>query len=205
MDALREVAELGAFFAVETEPVGDGWRPLPHLADPRVLTERIAAAQAMLELRARAPVEPRVAASIHFLGTAARLLSPALATTVRHGVTPLLDAQTVRWRPADNGTVAFAITTAETATMPEAVAALDGVAQAVAVTYRLSRRILRGNVASALAGAATLLGPQARTVVEPLVRDAGSYAAGRFQRDSCCLFYRVPNGGMCGDCVLLKL
>jgi ferric iron reductase protein FhuF len=24
----------------------------------------------------------------------------------------------------------------------------------------------------------------------------------RFVRASCCLFYRIPGGGLCGDCVL---
>jgi hypothetical protein len=205
MHALTEVATLGPFFAVETEPTGDGWRPLAALAAPAALGERVAAAQAMLELRAGCAVEARVAASIQFLGTAARLLSPALATTVRHGITPRLSDETVSWRAANNGAVAFAIMTRETATMAQAVAALDGVAAAVSAQFRLSPRIVRGNVASALAGAASMLGPAARTVVEPLVAGAGSYGTERFKRNSCCLFYRVPNAGKCGDCVLLNL
>ncbi|MEC4021033.1 (2Fe-2S)-binding protein, partial [Streptomyces sp. H27-D2] len=41
---------------------------------------------------------------------------------------------------------------------------------------------------------------------DPLLRDTGNWrAAGErdFVRRSCCLYYRVPGGGMCGDCVLL--
>ncbi|TDC76951.1 ferric iron reductase, partial [Actinomadura sp. 7K507] len=29
-----------------------------------------------------------------------------------------------------------------------------------------------------------------------------SFGAGGFVRHNCCLYYRVPGGGMCGDCGL---
>jgi ferric iron reductase protein FhuF len=38
----------------------------------------------------------------------------------------------------------------------------------------------------------------------PLVGTGRYESGGRvFVRDSCCLLYRVPNSGKCGDCVLL--
>ena len=32
--------------------------------------------------------------------------------------------------------------------------------------------------------------------------DGGPRPGWSFTRTSCCLFYRVPGGGLCGDCVL---
>lgn len=37
---------------------------------------------------------------------------------------------------------------------------------------------------------------------EPLAGAAEFDAAGGYRRRSCCLYYRVPGGGLCGDCVL---
>jgi ferric iron reductase protein FhuF len=82
----------------------------------------------------------------------------------------------------------------------------------------VSRKVLWGNVASAVAGARSALvaaAPdrassilatvQALFDVEPLV-GTGAFGGGmqprEFRRNSCCLYYRVPGGGYCGDCVL---
>lgn len=35
------------------------------------------------------------------------------------------------------------------------------------------------------------------------LRGTAEFAGGRFRRRSCCLFYQVPGGGYCGDCVLV--
>ena len=75
--------------------------------------------------------------------------------------------------------------------------------------------LLWGNAASALAGALTVLardrpatsGPGRRLVEEllemPPLRGAGTFGPRGFRRRSCCLYYRVPGGGLCGDCALL--
>jgi hypothetical protein len=92
------------------------------------------------------------------------------------------------------------------------------VIEAFAAAASLSRVVLWGNVASALAGAAAMLrrsdgeltlDPVA--VVEAMLQLPGPLHRGGvfepdgrfFARSSCCLFYRIPNGGKCGDCVLL--
>ncbi|KAA1425436.1 (2Fe-2S)-binding protein [Mumia zhuanghuii] len=83
-----------------------------------------------------------------------------------------------------------------------------------ATGFALSRTVLRGNATSALFGAVAAL----RTTRPGLVPAGASYAVaalarepfagsgdvvrGRFVRRSCCLYYRVPGGGYCGDCVL---
>ena len=82
-------------------------------------------------------------------------------------------------------------------------------------------RVLRGNAASALAGASAMLAgsrpPRAGTAerrtarilaLEPL-RGTGEFVGPdpavprlEFVRHSCCLLYRVPGAGTCGDCLL---
>ena len=85
----------------------------------------------------------------------------------------------------------------------------------------VSARVLWGNAASALAGAVRVLGDArpdrhgaalalARGVLrhEPFaglgrfVADPGHPSGLGFARTTCCLYYRVPGGGKCGDCVL---
>ncbi|MGW1273434.1 (2Fe-2S)-binding protein [Streptomyces sp. NPDC002491] len=81
--------------------------------------------------------------------------------------------------------------------------------------------LLRGNAASALAATARLLagwadehgrpGVAARTrdltaalLAHPLLTDAGTLSDGVFRRRSCCLYYRVPGAGVCGDCCFTR-
>ncbi|WP_267241669.1 (2Fe-2S)-binding protein [Streptomyces sp. PR69] len=97
---------------------------------------------------------------------------------------------------------------------------LRPLAEAVHRTFGVSPHILRGNAASALIGSLRVLlarVPEAdRAAALALVRDlldreplagAGDFAADAdgnisFRRRSCCLYYRVPGAGVCGDCVL---
>lgn len=80
--------------------------------------------------------------------------------------------------------------------------------------FGVSTRVLWGDVASALNGAAQVVAGSGRH--QPLRADdvvAALLATGelvgtarslppRFVRNSCCLYYRIPGGGLCGDCVL---
>jgi hypothetical protein len=110
---------------------------------------------------------------------------------------------------------------------PDAAAGLlDGVVRPVvapvldafAGAASVSAIVLWGNVASALAGAAAMLKRSGVVLaVDPvgivtslLALPGPLHAAGRFDdygrffvRASCCLFYRIPSAGKCGDCVLL--
>ncbi len=89
-------------------------------------------------------------------------------------------------------------------------------AEVFGTTFRLSHQVLLGNAASALNGAATMLRGTARApVIEPTaviaqlmargpLAGTGAYHPGpAFFRDNCCLFYRIPGGGTCADCVLV--
>ncbi|NJP46447.1 (2Fe-2S)-binding protein [Actinacidiphila epipremni] len=102
------ITALGPFFAFTTHPADPSrtagaprpgeWQPL----DAAAVAARVTAVRQWLAAAGGQPpaaVEPRVAASVAHLGLAARLLSPALAAAVLHGI--LLDhtlAQ-VRWQP----------------------------------------------------------------------------------------------------------
>ncbi|MDQ2812953.1 MAG: (2Fe-2S)-binding protein [Actinomycetota bacterium] len=95
------------------------------------------------------------------------------------------------------------------------------VASVFQATFQLSPLVLRGNIASALAAAAGMLATsypgRAETAgqltarmlaLEPLrgtgelVQPDAAQPRRFLVRRSCCLYYRVPGGGTCGDCVL---
>ncbi|MEW2433534.1 (2Fe-2S)-binding protein [Streptomyces caniferus] len=228
-----------------------------------VLRERITAVRATLAARGSRPaeaVEQRVAASVAHLGLVARVLSPMLGLAALHALParpPNLDE--LRWHSGLGGAFALSLpretvaavamsgsgSVAHHGTDPHAEAAagadamdamLDGpireLNDAVAA-FSVSPRVLWGNVASAVNGAATgiaaaapALARPARTAAllllhRPRLRDAhtlggpldgppddsASAPNTRFRRRSCCLIYRAaPNaaGATCGDCVLVR-
>jgi hypothetical protein len=198
---------------------------------------------------AAAEVTERVAASIVFLGLASRLVSPSLGAAVLGGVVPYLTLDNLWWRPVDGGPVPLAVRGPVTGReigdaaaggqlegaagggqLDDAAALLSegcvqGMAEPVAgafrALFRLSPLVLRGNIASALAGAAGMLArsfpDRAETAGQltarilalgplrgtgELVQPDASQPRRFLVRRSCCLYYRVPGGGICGDCVL---
>jgi len=81
---------------------------------------------------------------------------------------------------------------------------------------RVASGLLWGNAASAMMGSLAVLvrarpglaGPArsiaARLLVTGTLRGTGQLTGPElgFRRNSCCLYYRVPGGGLCGDCSL---
>lgn len=175
--------------------------------------------------RLRAP-ELRVAASIAHQGLAARLWSVALGCAARYGRLPDLDPGLLRWDAGAGAPDDLRLTEvrplpgdAGPDTLADAVVHghLEPLAEAVRARYNIAAGLLWGNAASALAGAARELErwaradgrPEAaertRAAVDalfghPLLRDTGIGTGPAFRRRSCCLYYRVPGGGVCGDC-----
>ncbi|WP_017580256.1 (2Fe-2S)-binding protein [Nocardiopsis valliformis] len=176
-------------------------------------------------------VEWRVGASLFHQGLASRLLSPVLAVALCHGVrlrsTELLfdpgRSGPLTLRTAQKRAEPISAVPAEVAewldeTVVESV--LTGVETALAGVGRISPGLLRGNTAAALAGAARALGvarPEQHAEAEEVVRlmlerpslsGTGHYTgtdrSGQavFRRTTCCLYYRLPDGGLCGDCAL---
>ncbi|HUR72963.1 MAG TPA: (2Fe-2S)-binding protein [Sporichthya sp.] len=201
--------------------------------DPAVTRARIDAIRAGIAERGRLPVEDvphRAAASLAHLGLVSRLISPSLGAALLGGVVPDLDG--LWWRDV-LGPVPLTLPDprgdAVDAGDAEAVAAAlsrrlaDGpvsrLSEAIRAEGTVSSKVLWGNVASAAAGAVQMLSvasPAHATIAyavgeqlltSPPLTDTGAFSGpspgGEFRRTSCCLYYRVPGGGYCGDCVLL--
>ncbi|WP_294003223.1 (2Fe-2S)-binding protein [Streptomyces sp.] len=94
---------------------------------------------------------------------------------------------------------------------------LEPLGAALRDRYGLAAGLLRGNAGSALAGAVRELDRWARAnncadaaartraladalFAHPLLSTTGTRTGLAFRRRSCCLYYRVPGGGVCGDC-----
>ncbi|MFG2875246.1 (2Fe-2S)-binding protein [Streptomyces sp. NPDC048340] len=224
-DTLARISTIGPYFAVATgpRPDADGFRPITDLyADPGVLEECVRNVSGRLGTD-----QSRVAASTLHLGTASRLWSIALACAALTGRVPDLGPDRLRWRLPASGPLDLwlpDVREVEQDPLPAlhntvAVQNLAPWADAVRRVSGVSPHTLRGNAASALIGAhRVLLARQPRTPlpVVPLVRalldrpplaGAGTYRVApaaplAFRRRSCCLYYRVPGAGTCGDCVL---
>ena len=228
--ALDLAAEVGPFFVLDRWAPDAGWRPLRELVEsPEALVERVAAAREMLAERSGVAVdeiEERATASIVFLGLAARLVSPAFACAVLADRVPNLQLDGLWWKPTVGGPWPMARADAEGSEAAADLAEdLDArilrpivapVLDAFGRTFSLSPQVLWGNVASSLAGALTMLrtarpdrAAAATQLLGQLLEHGTLAATGdldpagpSFVRRSCCLFYRVPGAGICGDCVL---
>jgi len=188
--ALAAGADIGGFFAVDADRAGPGWRRWGDLAGrPPVLAEQVALARAGLAGTAglaAGDIEPRVAASVWFLGVAARVVAPPLAGCVLAGALPRVTPAMLWWRPvagelwalAVDPVVVDAVGTADTAgtvgtadTVGTGDAPADAPAfaatvvagllaplvEAVATGWHVSRRVLWGDAGSAVGGAAAAL------------------------------------------------
>jgi FhuF 2Fe-2S C-terminal domain len=199
---------------------GGDWRPLAELSEPEAVADRVGAARVVLA------GPPRAVASVTFLGIASRLVSPPFAALVLVGVLPVPDR--LWWRSVPRGPMplAYEVATAAPADATPVAAVLTRtvtpVLHAFADRYRISANVMWGNVASALAGAAGVLADsrpehaeRAGRILEQALTDPPLAGTGtvvrpdpaqarRFLiRRSCCLYYRIPGGGICGDCVLM--
>lgn len=213
--ALAQLTRFGPFFAV-------------HLDQPDnaalSVAEQINSAAGRLGTQDR-----RVAASILFEGMAARLWSPVLGCLAIVGIVPDLPAP-VQWQLRDDSGMQPCVPhpggwiatedADEVAALVEHVV-IRQVLQPLAAQLRaeqpIARGLLWGNVASALVGTLRVLqlgdaDDSLTTAVvlrlldaPPLAGTATLGASGRldeFRRRSCCLYYRILDGGLCGDCAL---
>jgi ferric iron reductase protein FhuF len=217
--ALAAAATVGPFFDLGTAAVGPGWRPATALYQDGFLAGA----------RRRLPeAEPRVAASIAQQGYAARLWSPVLAAGLLAGIVPDLAGLQLRdqeagplelglprlagWRAANLAELAeLSYRVVVTAHLEPLASALDG---------ELAPGLMWGNAASALTGALGVLVRAHPDLGQPALSLAATLLArGRladtgqlgvtgdglgFRRRSCCLYYRLAGGGLCGDCALTQ-
>ncbi|WP_232050108.1 (2Fe-2S)-binding protein [Actinoplanes sp. OR16] len=198
------------------------------MSDARILEGRVAAATRVLQrLGASAGLEERVVASTVFLGLAARLVSPPLGAAVIGGAVPVADPARMRWQAVESGPIPIVYDDLGASEADDVTAIVDVITTLVApildgfrTRFVLSPQVLWGNVASALGGAHTMIAkavPEhaARSAFllesllarEPLAGMATLHhpADGHWflVRRNCCLYYRIPGGGTCGDCVLV--
>ncbi|MFD6925759.1 (2Fe-2S)-binding protein [Streptomyces sp. NPDC059944] len=224
---LTALGALGGFFVLRTGAPPRG--PLPTLArayarpradgpgevygDPMTFrVEKVA--------KSIGAPEARVAASVAQQGLAARLWSIALGSAVVQGQVPDLDPELLRWDPdagAPDDLWLTEVRARPVSDLDEAVRAghLVPLSAALRDRYRVSPGLLWGNAGSALAGTVRQLdrwarghgqpeaGERARTLAAALLAHpdlAGTLDPRTLRRRSCCLYYRVPGGGVCGDC-----
>jgi iron complex transport system ATP-binding protein len=209
-----ELATTSPYFAVGTGPVDDGWRPVKQLyTDAALLDGIVARVQARMDA-----AEQRVAASTFFLGFAARLWSIGLGAAAGHRLLPDLSAEhllfqesggqirlhikhPVAWQGDDlEPRLADMVLEWHLAPLSAALRRLGPI----------SDKLLRGNAASALLGAARVFDRNAaagpgwqlarRLCADERLSDAIRFNNASYRRTSCCLYYRVPRGGLCGDC-----
>ncbi len=218
--ALTVAADIGPFFALGTDAAGPGWRPATAYYPDGFLAGA----------RARLPeAEPRVAASIAQQGYAARLWSPVLGAGLLAGIVPDLAHLQIH-APGAASPLALALALPEPtgwragdlATLAElsyrVVVAGHLEPLALALGSEVAEGLLWGNAASALAGALGVLVRAQPVLREPATTLAAALLARgpladtgqlgvtadalSFRRRSCCLYYRLPGGGLCGDCAL---
>ncbi|MFF2697135.1 (2Fe-2S)-binding protein [Streptomyces cyaneofuscatus] len=220
---LERTASVGGFFALRTAPVpGGSHRPLAELyaGGTAPLTARVDKVAARL-----VTPERRVAASIAHLGLAARLWSIALGPAALFGRIPALVPDTLHWDPQRTSPEDLWLAdpeelpgTADRIREQVQYGHLVPLAEAVRRDGNISAQLLWGNAGSALAGAVRELVTWARAQDRPDVaqraralaaelfdhpdlRSTGSPHGPAFRRRSCCLYWRCPGGGLCGDCV----
>ncbi|WP_392749912.1 (2Fe-2S)-binding protein [Streptomyces sp. LN590] len=217
-------ASVGGFFALRRTPVPGGAHrslALLYTGETVPLTARVDTIAARL----RTP-ERRVAASVAHLGLAARLWSIALGPAVLSGRFPDLSPAALHWDPQHSAPDDLWLDSADTLPgtadrIRECVqyGHLVPLAAAVQRDGHIAPRLLWGNAGSALAGALRELitwarahhrpdaAHRARTLAaelfdHPDLRTTGTPHTPAFRRNSCCLYYRCPGAGLCGDCVL---
>jgi hypothetical protein len=210
------VASYGGFFALTVGGAARGWRPVGQFYADGFMDLADATTK-----RYQTP-ELRIGASLVYLGHAARLWSPVLACVLGHGVLPdLTDLQ----RADDGAQLRLPEPVGEHVCSPARelpdvlyrVVVQDHMEPlAAGLRVKLAPRLLSGNIASALVGASRALlsaRPDLRQSVASVTNSllgtgrlagSGVITSGDlgFKRRSCCLFYRIPAGGKCGDCPL---
>ncbi|MEE2060975.1 (2Fe-2S)-binding protein [Rhodococcus artemisiae] len=195
---LARITALSPYFAVSTGPVPDGlWLPTSTLRDSMIRDPLVSdTAQRM------GTGETRVAASTLFFGYAARMWSVALGSVVDSGRCVRLDPDTLLW--CNDGGLQLHIVDPDFGSAAGEI--LDTQLEPLIVAWSdvVAPGVMWGNSASALIGAGRVIGHAAQAHIDTLFDDPrldGTMVRSTARRRSCCLYYRVPGGGVCGDCV----
>ncbi|NBE52100.1 IucA/IucC family C-terminal-domain containing protein [Streptomyces boluensis] len=216
---LQQLASVGGFFALRS---GTSPTAVPLAEVYAGDGARLAARVDTVTARLAAP-EVRIGVSVAQLGLAARLCSVALGGAALYGRVLDLDPRRLSWDPDGSSPDDLwldAVRTLPVEALGDSLVEghLAPLAAALRRRYRIAEPLLWGNAGSALAGAVRALhtwaGSAGRPEVaeraldlgadlfcRPELRGTGTLGAlPRFRRRSCCLYYRCPGGGVCGDC-----
>ncbi|MEJ8277366.1 (2Fe-2S)-binding protein [Pseudonocardia spirodelae] len=230
-EVLAGLAAVGPFFELrELAAERAAGRPVRDLAAflaPDALLDRVE--RTRVALGAPPPLGRRIAASVMVQGLAARLVSGPLAALALHGVVLDVAPATLWWSTTPLGDVVALgppriVPAASGGPSPLGPLLDDVLAPLVAATrdrFGVSGTVLWGNVASSVAGAKRVLDierPDACAAVAAAAADLLAHPrltgtgerrppvapdhVWSFRRRSCCLYYRVPGGSTCADCVL---
>lgn len=219
-----DLTALGPFFAVEVHLPGHSapppWQSMTTLAaDTATLQARVQAVRTALGQRAGMrsdQISIGVAASVAHLGLTARLLAPAIGAWTLAQTPISLSADDLWWQDHLGGPYPLSVALGSTTEAPLLGPAVEAITETIAACYRLSERVLWGNIGSAANSAARLIAttrPEltaaahaaADTVLRDVRVDGGVLRAGPyFRRRSCCLIYRIAADRVatCGDCIL---
>lgn len=243
--ALRSLARYGPFFALDVpagpEAVRVRSQEFGALVGARV--ERVRDRMIGGPAKRAEPAMARACASLVHLDLVSRLLSPALGLAVAGADVSMLGPDRVVATEREAG-VRFGVAGSDCSgsagssdsadasgpglSRPDfgpVLASAQVVTDAVTRCVALPTTVTRSNTASAVAGAATVIGARdarlgvaatglledllagplrgaGRLGVGPGAGSGGGFGVG-FRRAGCCLYYRLPGGGLCGDCVLL--
>jgi hypothetical protein len=239
-ELLAGLAAPGPFFAVESRDSGttvvSPWHPLSTLSGSgEALAARIDAVRSSLAVAAGRPpaaIEFRAAASVAQLGLCARLIAPALGAAAR-GHPLSIDMMSTRWVPGLGGPFRLSCLTPRSLhphgrtslarahdVLAPLLRLLDGPIRSVVgltASMGISRRLLWGNVSSAINGAAVMLtaarpgfARESAAISSEVLRFPELISSYRgqpvisFRRQTCCLIYRVAKDApeYCGDCIL---
>lgn len=228
--ALADVDALDGFFTISTrDTIDPSWRPFTTFTGDAVARRvgevdvqlgepgtRIAASLLTLSITARFTALMLAAAVQH-----------QVLLALPHGRLcwrPWSGGPMPLWIAEPGGTRLPAVDAPDAADAVAAELAATHLAPLVAAVREqvtVSPRVLWGNAASSLSGAMRVLITERPALREPAVALARGIVAREplaglgefvaepehptgigFARRTCCLFYRVPGGGTCGDCVL---
>lgn len=211
--ALADLAEINEYFEIRAP---DADRVPVH----RLYTDTALLAGVIERVRTRiGATERRVAVSTFFLGFAARLWSVGVGGVIGHRILPDLGSQQLSFGETGGAIMLHLAQPAgwqgDDLEPRLADLVLDEHLEPLAAALQrlgpISPKLLRGNAASALLGAANVFdhhrsAGSARRLAERLCSDrrlAGAirFSDGGYRRSSCCLYYRTRTSGVCGDCV----
>jgi hypothetical protein len=217
---LADLARIGPYFVLH-DGSDAGFEPVTSLiADTTQAAARLG--ERIGDVSARLGTAQRwIGASILFQGWAARLTSIYAGSAVLAGAVPDLSAARLHYRaplsgPVDLAATPLVVTDPGAGWRLLAREHLDPLARAIRRQVRIGQHLLRGNLASALAGSLMVLARQGHGPLDELIGLAWAQpaelerygrwrvtpAGPRYARTTCCGYLQLAGGRRCGDCAL---